>query len=98
MGWLSDLGGTPRSLSDEIDAADQVVMVATPGGGAHAASIIGEACSLRRVTTTGVVIGGTSAAEDAVSQTLSQLRPWSLMVVIADPEDYLNNLLVALRA
>ena len=98
MAWLSDLTGKIRDLADELDAADLVVMVATPGGGAHGSSIIGEACSVRRVTTTGIVIGGTSAPEAAVSKTLAQLRPWSLMVVIADSEDYLDNMLIALRA
>jgi hypothetical protein len=95
---LSDLAGRPRNLTDEVDAADLVVMVATPGGRAHGAPIIGEACSLRRVMTTGLVVGGTSAPEAALSKTLLQLRPWSLMVVIADPEDYIDNMLVALRA
>lgn len=95
---LSDLAGRSRNLTDEVDAADLVVMVATPGGRAHAASIIGEACSLRRVMTTGLVVGGTSAPETALSKTLLQLRPWSLMVVIADPDDYIDNMLVALRA
>ncbi len=98
LGWLSDLAGRPRNLTDEVNAADLVVMVATPGGRAHAASIIGEACSLRRVMTTGLVVGGTSAPEAALSKTLLQLRPWSLMVVIADPDDYIDNMLVALRA
>jgi hypothetical protein len=97
IGWLRDLADQQRNLNDEIAAADLVVMVATPGGHAHAASIIGEACSLRRVMTTGLVIGGTSAPENAVSKTLSQLRPWSLMVVIADPDDYIVNMLTALR-
>jgi hypothetical protein len=96
--WLTDLTGKHSVLNDEIEAADLVVMVAAPGGGASAASIIGEACSLRRVTTTGVVIGGISTPEAALSATLSQLRPWSLMVVIADPEDYLDYMLAALRA
>jgi hypothetical protein len=97
-GWLSDLSGKYSVLSDEIEAANLVVMVAAPGGAAYAASIIGEACRLRRVTTTGVVIGGISVPEAALSKTLSQLRPWSLMVVIADPEDYLDYMLVGLRA
>ena len=98
MRWLSDLAGRPRNLTDEVEAADLVVMVATPGGRAHAASIIGEACSLRRVMTTGLVLGGISAPESALSKTLLQLRPWSLMVVIADPDDYIDNMLLALRA
>ena len=95
---LTDLAGRPRDLTDELDSADLVVMVATPGGHAYAASVIGEACSLRRVMTTGLVVQSTSASEAALSKTLLQLRPWSLMVVIADPDDYIDNLLAALRA
>jgi hypothetical protein len=95
--WLSDLAGHPRDLADEVDKADLIIMVATPGGRAHAAPIIGDACSVKRVMTTGLVVGATSAPEDAVSKTLSQLRPWSLMVVIADPDDYIDDMLIALR-
>ncbi len=44
QGWLADLAGRTKNLVDEIAAADQVVMVATAGENAEAASIIGEAC------------------------------------------------------
>jgi hypothetical protein len=97
-GWLTDLDGRPRSLMDEVATADLVVMVAAPGGNAQAASIIGEACSLRRVNTTGLIAGGISTSDKAVSKTLAQLRPWSLMVVIADADDYIDDMLMALRA
>ena len=95
---LNDLSGNPSALVSEIDSADLVIMVAVPGGGAHAASVIGKACSERRVTTTVLVIGGASAPEAAVSKTLSQVRPWSLMTAIADSEEYLDFMLLALRA
>src|SRR5438552_11707075 len=78
-----DLAGRTRSIPDEIDTADLVVLVAGPGGRAHAASTIGQACSVRRVMTTGGVVGARSAPEGELSRTLAQLRPWSLMVVIA---------------
>jgi hypothetical protein len=97
-GWLTDLAGRPRNLIGEVDTADLVVMVATPGGNAVVASIIGEACSLRRVDTTALVVGATSASDEAVSKTLRQVRPWSLMVVIANPDDYIDDMLIALRA
>jgi hypothetical protein len=97
-GWLTDLSGHTRSLTEEVDSADLVVMIATPGGNAHAAQIIGDACSRKRVMTTALVVGAQSASEEAVSKTLAQLRPWSLMVVIANPEDYIDDMLVALRA
>lgn len=97
-GWLSDLAGRTRNLTDEVATADLVVMVATPGGNAHAAPIVGEACSLRRVMTTALVVGAMSAPDEAVSKTLAQVRPWSLMVVIANPDDYIDDMLAALRA
>jgi hypothetical protein len=93
-----DFSGRPRDLTTEIATADLVVMVASPGGQAHAASVIGEACSARRVMTTGLVVGANPASEEAVSKTLLQLRPWSLMLVIADPDDYIDGMLTALRA
>ena len=95
-----DFSGQPKDLTKEAAAADLVVMVASPGGEAHAASTIGEACSAKRVMTTGLVVGANPASpvsEDAVSRTLSQLRPWSLMLVIADPDNYIDDMLTALR-
>jgi len=93
-----DFSGQPKDLTKEAAAADLVVIVASTGGEAHAASIIGEACSAKRVMTTGLVVGANPASEEAVSRTLSQLRPWSLMLVIADPDDYIDDMLTALRA
>ena len=97
-GWLSDLAGRTRDLIDEIADADLVVMVATAGDNAQAAALIGEACSLKRVNTTGLILGGASATDAMLSNTLAQLRPWSLMLVIASGEDYIEDMLTALRA
>jgi hypothetical protein len=94
---LTDLAGHVRSV-DEVGTADLVVFVAGPGGHAHATAPIGQACSLRRVMTTGFVVGVTSASEHALSATLAQLRPWSLMIVIARSDDYIDDMLAALRA
>jgi len=95
---LTDLAGRSRSVTDEVDTADLVVLVAGPGGHAQAASLIGRACSLRRVTTTGFVVGAASASQNALSKTLAQVRPWSLMVVIAHSDDYVEDMMTALRA
>ena len=97
-GGLSDLTGRRRDVGDEVDRADLVIMVATPGGHADAASIIGRACRERRVTTTALVVGAVSTSDQAVSDTLAQVRPWSLMVVVGGADDYLDDLLAALRA
>ena len=63
-----------------------------------AAALIGEACSLRRVSTTGLILSGPSVTDDMLSKTLAQLRPWSLMLVIASAEEYIADMLTALRA
>lgn len=95
---LCDLAGRRTAVRDEVDAADLVVLVAGPGGHAHAAAAIGQACSLRRVMTTGLVVGVTSAPEHDVSSTLAQLRPWSLMIVIASHDEFIDDMMTALRA
>ena len=95
---LSDLAGQTRSVTNEVDTADLVVLVAGPGGHAQAASLIGQACSLRRVMTTAFIVGVASASEKTLSETLAQVRPWSLMVVIADSDDYIDGMMTALRA
>jgi hypothetical protein len=97
-GWLSDLAGRTKDLIDEVSSADLVVMVATAGENAQAATLVGEACSLKRVNTTGFILGGSSVSDERLSKTLARLRPWSLMVVIASGDDYIEDMLVALRA
>ena len=96
--WLSDLAGHTKALVEEVSSADLVVMIAGAGEDAHAASIIGEACSLRRVTTTVLIMGTASVSDEALSRTLAQLRPWALMLVIANTDEYIDDMLTALRA
>jgi len=96
--WLKDLAGHTKILVDEVDSADLVVMVAAGGEDAQAASLIGEACSLKRVMTTALVLGTDAVSDAALSRTLAQLRPWALMVVIASAEEYIADMLTALRA
>jgi hypothetical protein len=98
QGWLADLTGRTRDLIAEIDGADLVVMVAAAGEDAGAAALIGEACSLTRVGTTGLILSGPAISDERLSATLAVLRPWSLMLVIAEGEDYVQDMLRALRA
>jgi hypothetical protein len=95
---LTDLHGGPLSAEEMVQHADLVVLVAGPGGRAQAASMVGEACSRRRVMTTGCFVGAASAPEPELSKTLAQLRPWSLMLVIARSDDYVDDMMTALRA
>lgn len=94
----SDLTASPGRLQEEIDAADLVVMVATAGGDLSDVAVIGEACSRRRVTTTGLILCDSGTPDAALSLTLGQIRPWMLMLVIASSIDYIDDMLSALRA
>lgn len=87
-----------RNLEAEVEAADLVVLVASPGGTAQGVGAIGRACSDHRVTTTALLVGAADASDEALARTLRQIRPWSLMVVIANTDDYIADMLTALRA
>src|SRR5262249_19618130 len=69
---MTDLSGARRAVAHEVETADLVVLVAGPGGHAPAAPIVGRACSLRRVMTTGCVVGTAAASEQELSKTLAQ--------------------------
>jgi hypothetical protein len=97
-GWLSDLAGRTKNLVDEVNSADVVVMIATAGESVPAASLIGEACSLKRVMTTALITGSAGKSDEVLSKTLAQLRPWALMLVIASADEYIEDMLTALRA
>jgi hypothetical protein len=90
----ADAASLPRDIAD----AELVVMVASAGGDAKTAAAIGAACSDRRITTTGLVVGAASASKEELSGTLAQLRPWSLMVVVTGGDDHVEGMLTALRA
>ena len=98
QGWLSDLTGRTKNLIDEVASADLMVMIASAGENAQAAALIGEACQLRHVMTTALVLGAENAAEAPMAHTLAQLRPYANMLVAAASEDYIADMLTALRA
>jgi hypothetical protein len=97
-GTLRDRDGQTIDLEEQVAKADLIVMVASAGGHAEAASAIGRASSERRVMTTALIIETATASEEALARTLAQVRPWSLMVVMADADDYIEDMLLALRA
>jgi hypothetical protein len=97
-GWLNDLAGRTKNLVEEIAGADLVVMVASAGENAGAAAIIGEACNLRHVMTTALVLGTGSSSDEELSKMLAQLRPHAMMLVISSADEYIKDMLTALRA
>ena len=62
-------------LLDDIETADLVVMVATPGAELPAVPAIGAACSARRVMTTALVTGAESASEEALVENARAASP-----------------------
>ena len=96
--WLSDLAGRTKDLIDEVASADLIVMVASAGTKPGAASVIAEACGVRKVMTTALIIGSDDSSDEELSRTLASLRPHASMLVIASNDDYIEEMLVALRA
>jgi hypothetical protein len=96
--WLSDLAGRTKDLIDEIASADLVVMVASAGTQAEMAAVIAEACGVRKVMTTALIIDSDSRSNEELSRTLASLRPYASMLVIAHNDEYIDAMLAALRA
>jgi hypothetical protein len=82
---------------EDIAAGDLVVMVASAGADASAAAIIGNACSDRRVHTATFIVDAAKAGDEALSKTLAQVRPWSLMVVITSDDSYVEEIIRSFR-
>jgi hypothetical protein len=85
--------GTGVLLSDELNDADAVVMVATVQGSAAAASVIGDACAARSIMSAGLVISGSEPADEVVSA----LRPNAMVLVILRDDSDISEILSALR-
>ena len=48
--------------------------------------------------TTALIIGGEGRSDEDLSKTLASLRPYASMLVIASNDEYVDAMLVALRA
>ena len=86
------VGGTAL-LSEELDGADAVVMVATAQASAEAASIIGNACAARSIMSAGLVAPGAGS----VGEVVSALRPNAMVLVVLNDAGDVPELLSALR-
>jgi hypothetical protein len=73
-------------------------MVSSAGTGAQAAAVIGEACAARKVMTMALIIGSEQRSNEELSKTLAALRPYASMLVIASGDEYIEEMLAALRA
>ena len=86
-----------QRLIADVPTADLVVMVVSAGNDAAAARRIGQACSDHRVMTQTIVVRAKSVSDEALSRTLAQVRPWSLMLVVANDEAYVEEILSSFR-
>ena len=91
---LRAFDGGSTLLSEVLEGADVAVMVATGDAGAEAASIIGRASFRRRIMTAGLVVRGRHEPNDAVNV----LRPFASVLVVSPDEQYIADVLTALRA
>lgn len=96
--WLGDVAGHARDLVAEIDSADIVVVIASPGTDAQAAVTIGEACRLRHKTMIGLILQSPTTSDEELSRTLNGMRPMATMLVVASGADYVEAMLAAMRA
>jgi len=94
---LRAIDGSDVRLSDELDGADAVVMIAAAGGAPDAAAVIGNACFVRGIMTTGL-ISATGGNRAEVERTVAALRPYAAMLVVSTSEEYIPEMLMALRA
>ncbi|AKS34855.1 3-methyl-2-oxobutanoate hydroxymethyltransferase [Mycolicibacterium goodii] len=91
---LRDSSGQPSNLLAELTDADVVIMVATTGADAAAATIIGAACTVRAIMTAGLVIG----EHARIGPTVAALRPHARVLMVGGEERDVVDLLTALRA
>jgi hypothetical protein len=84
------------SLASALTGADSVVML-TATGAAEAAEIIGNACAVRGIAATGLVLMPAAGAE-ALGRVVAAMRPHTTMLVVSSGEDYIGEMLSALRA
>jgi hypothetical protein len=96
--WFGSLKSHAQALLDDADRSDMLVMVAQAGHDADIATLLGEACRLRGVPVTALVIARPGDGNDLVARTLAQLRPFATMIVVANGPEYVEDMLMALRA
>jgi hypothetical protein len=90
---LRHVGGGTALLSEELDGADTVVMIASAGAAPDTASIIGEAAAARAIMSAGLVLPGGAAPGEVVSA----LRQAAMVLVVLRDASDAPEILSALR-
>lgn len=95
---VRDQAGKKRSLVEEIENAQVIVMVTSAGTDARAAEVIATACFVRNKLTTGLVLADHRVETGDLARTLTALRPYAAMLVVSSGAEYIGAMLTALRA
>jgi hypothetical protein len=96
--WLKDLAGAANDLVEEVASSDFVVVVTSAGEDARAVSLIADACALHNKSLVALVVPGPETTDAQISDSMTHLRPFARMLVIASGADYISAMLTALRA
>lgn len=92
-----DAAGRSLRLIQDLAPGDLVIMVTAAGADVPVVADIGGACSDRRIATATFVVRPASATDEALSRTLEQVRPWSLMLMIVSDSSYVEDILRSFR-
>jgi hypothetical protein len=98
---LQGADGSAAELAVELDDADFVLLIATTGAGAAAATAIGDACLLRGITTAGLVLGdggGSSVDDSDTGRAVAALRPYARTLLVSRDQRDVSGVLTALGA
>jgi hypothetical protein len=93
----ADRNAATALLSEELDGADTVVMVASAEGSAGAASLSGDAAAARGIMSAGLVVPGQAQEAPSSDGIVSALRPNAMVLVILRDATDLPEVLSALR-
>ena len=96
--WLATLSAKTAALTKALEAANLVVVIASAGADAQAAATVGDVCRARGTRMTALVVNAKAHSDGEVAATLAQLRPSASMVVVADNDVYVADMLTALQA
>ena len=94
---LAHPDGSRADLTDEIEGADVVVLIATRGDNEGAAEVIARAAFHRKIMCAGLALAG-GRAEASVDRVVNSMRRFATVLVVARDHDYIPAMLTALRA
>jgi hypothetical protein len=94
---LQNEAGETLTLMKALAGVDSVVMLTAGDAAAEAAEVIGNACAARGIAATGLVLAPVAGGE-APGRIVAAMRPHTTMLVVSSGEDYVGEMLTALRA